>query len=106
MRRAAPDLVEATSPQSQSRVVDSEDRGAGDEEGAPAAAIGPAVAGVDATVYLQQGVADQRASRRVDLVRGGLDEGLAAPAGVDGHAEDEVGDASSARRRPRPEFRG
>ena len=39
------------------------------------------------------GRADQR-QQALDLVRRGGDEGLAAPAGVDGHAEDEVGGAA------------
>ena len=43
---------------------------------------------------------DRREAR--DLVRRALDERLAAPAGVDRHAEDDVGAGRAARRAPRP----
>src|SRR5215210_8748772 len=72
------------------RIAAAEDRRAGDVEGGPGLGDATYRPGVDAAVHFDRRLSDDLA-QPPDLVRRPGDEGLSAPAGVDRHAEDDVG---------------
>src|SRR3954449_8788160 len=72
------------------RVIGAENGRAGDEQAGPGGCDSAGGAGVDATVNLDAPGADHLAEA-ADLVGRVGDEGLAAPARVDRHAEEDVG---------------
>ena len=73
------------------RVLRAEDRRARHEQACPGLAAAGRRLRVDAAVDLDRRAIAGELPQAAQLLQGMLDEGLAAPAGVDGHAEDQIG---------------